>query len=142
MKKYNVLIVDDEPEARGLLAHYLENIPDCVLIGSCKNAVSAMQVISEHPVDLLLVDIHMPGLSGVELAKSIPRHIEVIFTTAHREYALEGFELMALDYLLKPISLDRFLKAIYKFITLAKSKRDSVNRELVNTHEREFIFVR
>ena len=142
MAKYKVLIVDDELEARNLLIHYLKHLPDCTLVGVCKNAVSALQVISEQSVDLLFVDIHMPGLSGVELAKSIPSHIKVIFTTAHREYAVEGFELMIVDYLLKPISLDRFLRAVYKFIRESKSEQDTKQNFADKEEFREFMFVR
>ncbi|MDC7998833.1 LytR/AlgR family response regulator transcription factor [Gilvibacter sediminis] len=141
MKKYKVLIVDDEPEARELLEHYLEHLPDCELVGCCKNGVEALQMVNKHPVDLLFLDIQMPGISGVELAKSIPAGVKVIFTTAHREYAVEGFELMAVDYLLKPISLDRFLKAAYRFI--GNQPQEARPKESISKDpKREFIFVR
>jgi DNA-binding LytR/AlgR family response regulator len=141
MKTYNVLIVDDEPEARALLEHYLEQVPSCQLIASCKNASEAFQKISEHTIDLIFLDIHMPEISGVAFAKSIPDTVKIIFTTAHREYALEGFELMAVDYLLKPIPLDRFLKGVYKFLG---QSHDGITPETSQTDHfiRDFIFVR
>ncbi|WP_420379060.1 LytR/AlgR family response regulator transcription factor [Gilvibacter sp.] len=141
MQRYKVLIVDDEPEARELLQHYMEHLPDCELVGCCKNGVEALQIINKHQIDLLFLDIQMPGISGVELAKSIPASVKIIFTTAHREYAVEGFELMAVDYLLKPISLDRFLKAAYRFIGNQPQESES-NLDLPIIDKREFIFVR
>ena len=141
MKTFNVLIVDDEPEARALLMHYLEQVPSCHLIASCKNASEAFQKINEHTIDLIFLDIHMPEISGVAFAKSIPDTVKIIFTTAHREYALDGFELMAVDYLLKPIPLDRFLKGVYKFLG---DSHDSVPvpPKVEETFKRDFIFVR
>ena len=141
MKKYKVVIVDDEPEARELLEHYMEHLPDCELVGCCKNGVEALQLVNKHQIDLLFLDIQMPGISGVELAKSIPEGVKVIFTTAHREYAVEGFELMAVDYLLKPISLDRFLKAAYRFIA-KQAQEPKSGSEAPAESKREFIFVR
>lgn len=141
MRIYNVLIVDDEPEARALLEHYLQQLSEFKLVASCKNALSAFKIINEQQVDLLLLDIHMPQMSGVSLAKNIPAAVKVIFTTAHRDYAVEGFELRAVDYLLKPIPLERFVKAMYKF--LAENNPDRQPHEPVQSpFEAPFIFVR
>lgn len=108
------LLVDDEPLAREGLANYIQKVPFLELVGACSNAFEAIQQLESHPIDLLFLDIQMPDLNGIELAKAVRLLPAVIFTTAHREYAVEGFELNAVDYLLKPFSFDRFLKAVQK----------------------------
>ena len=109
-----VLIVDDEPLAQEVLETYIEQIPDLDLVGKCGNAMEASSILSSENVDLLLLDIQMPQVTGLELVKSLNNPPVVVFTTAYPDYALDGFELDALDYLLKPISMERFLKAINK----------------------------
>ena len=113
---YNCLIIDDEPLARELLETYLEKIPNFNLIASCENAIKASTYLSNTKIDLLFLDIEMPVLKGTDFFKNLSNKPEVIFTTAYRDYALEGFELNAVDYLLKPIFFDRFFSAIQKFI--------------------------
>lgn len=108
------LLVDDEPPALKILESYIESIPNLELVGKCSNAFEAMNVLNEKKVDLMLLDIKMPKLLGTEFLRTLKNPPRVIFTTAHKEFALEGFELEAVDYLLKPISLERFLKAISK----------------------------
>ena len=123
------------------MEHYLAQLPELNLVASCKNALTAFKYINETDIDLLLLDIHMPEMSGVALAKNIPSTVKVIFTTAHRNYAVEGFELMAVDYLLKPIPLERFVKAIYKF----KAEANPPAQELQSNSSdsgADFIFVR
>ncbi|RMF30827.1 MAG: DNA-binding response regulator [Bacteroidetes bacterium] len=105
------LVVDDEPVARKGLAAYVEQVPFLKLVASCKSALEAAQILHEQPVDLLFLDIQMPDLTGIEFVRTLDKPPAVIFTTAYREYAIEGFELQALDYLVKPISFERFLKA-------------------------------
>ena len=113
------LVVDDEPPARDVLRRYIGEIPLLHLAGECANAVEALALLQRQPIDLLFLDISMPQLKGTELLKILQHPPRVIFTTAHAEYALEGYELDALDYLLKPIQFDRFLKAVNKAYTVA-----------------------
>lgn len=109
------LIVDDEPTAREILEHYLRQVDGLHLVQSCENALTAFKVLEKHQIDLILLDINMPDISGISLARAIGDKVKVIFTTAYREYAVEGFDLQAVDYLLKPIPLQRFVQAIDKF---------------------------
>ena len=108
----NTIIVDDEPLAQEILETYLKEYDDFDLIGTCKNALEANKLLKEHKIDVMFLDIQMPQLNGIEFLKILDNPPLVVFTTAFKEYALEGFELDALDYLLKPISKDRFGKAI------------------------------
>ncbi|MBR1448398.1 MAG: response regulator transcription factor [Prevotella sp.] len=107
-------IIDDEPLAAGLLESYVNKTPYLSLKGTYNSAVTAMRDLRENPVQLLLLDIQMPELSGIEFAKILPKETKVIFTTAFPQYAIEGFRVSALDYLLKPISYQDFLKATDK----------------------------
>ncbi len=109
-----ILITDDEPIAQDILETYIRKIPDMVLVGKCRNAPEAFRIINSQPVDILLLDINMPEISGTDFIKSLKNPPLVIFTTAYTEYAIESYELNAVDYLLKPISFERFLKAIQK----------------------------
>jgi len=109
---YKCLIVDDEPIARKILVEYLSDLTDIAIVGQLKNAIEVTDFLANKEVDILLLDINMPRLSGVQLLKSLKNPPLVIFTTAYSEFAVEAFELEAFDYLVKPISFDRFLKAI------------------------------
>lgn len=108
------IIVDDEPLAREGMEDYIGRVDFLVWKGSYKNAVEASTALQEHDIDLMFLDIHMPLLSGIEFLRDLHRPPKVVFTTAYREYAIDGFELQAADYLLKPISFSRFLKAVNK----------------------------
>ena len=110
----NCAIIDDEPLAAGLLKSYAEKTPFLSLIGTYGSALEAMKELREHPAQLLFLDIQMPELSGIEFAKILPPETKVIFTTAFQQYAIEGYKVSALDYLLKPISYDDFLRAANK----------------------------
>ena len=110
------IIVDDEPIAREILEQHFKKIPIISIVASCKNAMEAFQVISKEEIDLIFLDINMPDISGLSLAKSINSKSKIIFTTAYREYAVDGFDLQAVDYLLKPISLDRLNQAVDKYL--------------------------
>lgn len=112
--KLKCLLVDDEPPALKILSSYLENTDNLELVGTCANALEARQVLEELQVDLIFVDIKMPRLLGTEFIRTLHNPPKVIFTTAHKDYALEGFELDAVDYLLKPFSFERFLRAVNK----------------------------
>lgn len=114
----NCLIVDDEALARTLLTSYMERLPDWTLLGTCASTYEAETILQQHPIDLLLLDIQLPQRSGLELFQSLPHpRPAVIFTTAYPKYAVEGFELNAVDYLLKPISFERFTQALEKVTT-------------------------
>lgn len=108
------IIVDDEPLAREILEQYIKDTPHLNLITSCSSALDAIQVLSDYSVDLMFLDINMPKLNGINLIKSLEKAPEVIFTTAYSEFAVEGFELSAIDYLVKPFGFERFLKAVEK----------------------------
>lgn len=108
------LAIDDEPLALNVIEEFCSKIEYLELVKKCENAIDAIQVINKHPVDLIFLDIHMPHVSGLEFIKTLPNPPLVIFTTAYSEYALQGYELSAIDYLLKPIPFERFLKAVNK----------------------------
>jgi two-component system LytT family response regulator len=110
----NCLIVDDEPIARNGILEHIEQIDFLHAAGVCKNAVEASTALEKNQVDLVFLDIQMPKLSGIDFLKNLPHPPLVIFTTAYPEYAIEGYELNVLDYLLKPISFERFFKAVLK----------------------------
>ncbi len=109
------MIVDDEVIAQRIIAGYLADLEDFEVVARCTNAITAMEELKKQEVDLLFLDIEMPKLSGLSLLKTLHNPPPVILTTAHREYALEGFELQVVDYLLKPISFERFLKSLNLF---------------------------
>ena len=110
----NCAIIDDEPLAAGLLKSYALKTPFLNLVGTYGSALEAMKELRDNPVQLLFLDIQMPELSGIEFAKILPADTKVIFTTAFQQYAIEGYKVSALDYLMKPISYDDFLKAANK----------------------------
>ena len=116
MKKYKCLIVDDEELARELIATHVQQLPDFEVVALCASAIEASSILKKETVDLLFLDIEMPVLKGTEFLKNLANKPKVIFTTAHREYAIESYELNVVDYLLKPIVFNRFFKAIEKFL--------------------------
>ncbi len=109
------LVIDDEPHAVQLLADYLQKSPDTTLVETFTNPIKAFHFLQKDPVELLFLDIQMPELTGVQLLKLIPKDCRVIFTTAYEQYALDAYELDVIDYLLKPISFDRFLASLEKY---------------------------
>jgi two-component system LytT family response regulator len=112
--KLKCVVVDDEPMAREILEIYIAKTPKLDLIASCKNAAEAIFLLQDNEVDVFFLDINMPEITGLSLAKIINQKSQIIFTTAYREYAIDGFNLNVIDYLLKPISFDRFLQAVQK----------------------------
>ncbi|MCB2408794.1 LytR/AlgR family response regulator transcription factor [Hymenobacter lucidus] len=112
--KLRCLLVDDEPPALEVLQSYIQEVSHLELVATCGNALQAFDVLQQQPVDLLFLDIKMPKMLGTDFLRSLRHPPQVIFTTAYRDYAYEGFELNAVDYLLKPVSLERFLKAVAK----------------------------
>ncbi|WPU95380.1 LytTR family DNA-binding domain-containing protein [Mucilaginibacter sabulilitoris] len=141
--KIRTLIVDDEPHAIEVLEKYLAQFNQMELVGKCADAIQAFQLLQQKTIDLMFLDIQMPGIKGTDLLRSLKNPPKVIFTTAHSEYALEGFELNAVDYLLKPISFERFLRAVDKIYQLTENKsRPAVTHEtMVNDHE-TFIYLK
>jgi DNA-binding LytR/AlgR family response regulator len=126
--KIKCLITDDEPLALDVLANYIQSLDFLSLEHKCYNAIETLNYLKKNPVDLLFLDIQMPRLTGIELLRTLPQAPKVIFTTAFRDYAVEGYELNVLDYLLKPISFDRFLMAVNKFYQ-QPFKTDSITEE-------------
>ncbi len=132
------IIVDDEPLALDILESHISKIPELELVARCNNALEANQVMKEHDIALIFLDIQMPEISGIEFAKSLTQSPMIIFTTAHPDYAIEGFELDAVDYLLKPISLDRFIKATNKVL----DKTSQSDRKNDDGDDNDFFFVK
>ncbi|MDG1296123.1 MAG: LytTR family DNA-binding domain-containing protein [Saprospiraceae bacterium] len=143
----NTIIVDDEPLARDILETYIEQIPELNLIAKCSNALEANNELQSNKIDLMFLDIQMPQITGTDFLKSLSNPPMVVFTTAYPNYAIEGFELDALDYLLKPISLDRFMKAVNRALEMQQllSGDTSETAEIVdnpNGEKDDFIFVK
>ena len=125
---YTVLVVDDEAPARILLQEYLRKIPQAELAGCCADVAEAMDTMQHRRIDILLSDIQMPGISGIAFIRGLPYRPAVIFTTAYSEYAVEGFDLGVVDYLLKPIGFPRFLQAMQKAMEHLRMTRRDVSR--------------
>jgi DNA-binding LytR/AlgR family response regulator len=141
MNKISCVIVDDEPMARAVLTSFVAKIPNLELVKSCKNAMEAFEVANQQKIDIFFLDINMPETSGLSLAKLIHQKSKIIFTTAYREYAVDGFNLQAVDYLLKPISFDRFLQAIQKCFEGGSFIENKI-KVAEPTLKNDFIFVR
>lgn len=127
--KYRCLIADDEPPARKLLTDYVSKIPGLELAGVCSNGADANKFLQDNPVDILLLDIRMPLITGIDLLRDLAERPITIFITAYEEYAVKGFELDVIDYLVKPVSFERFKKAIdkaieYLAVQIAASEKD------------------
>jgi len=137
--KINCIVVDDEPLARDGITTYIEKTAFLNLTATCKNATEAKDSLQDKSIDLMFLDINMPGMSGLQLLKLLPQPPAVIFTTAYRDYAVEGFDLNAIDYLVKPISLERFMQGAnkaYEFLLQRKSL------EVAPGTEDKFFFVK
>jgi len=117
MEKYNCLIVEDEPLAAEILEDYVKQIAFLELKGICRNAISAMEVLQSARIDLIFLDIHLPKIKGIDFVKTLKNPPQIIITSAYQEYALQGYELNVIDYLLKPIEFNRFLMAVNKIKT-------------------------
>jgi two-component system LytT family response regulator len=136
--KLNCIIVDDEPIARDILTTYIGKIPYLDLIASCEDPFEAMQVLNQQNIDLVILDINMPRLTGLDMLRSLKKYPAVIITSAYPEYALEGFELSVTDYLLKPFSFPRFVQATEKVV----GKNQPSASAKVQTEEQEFLMVK
>ncbi|KAA5822364.1 response regulator transcription factor [Algibacter amylolyticus] len=138
-KDISCIIIDDEAIAREVIATHVAKIPKITIVKHCRNAIEAFNALREHKVDLIFLDINMPEISGISFAKSINTDVKIIFTTAYRDYAVEGFELQAVDYLLKPISFDRLLKAVNNYFDIYTQASSMEQTQTVNNN---FMFVR
>ena len=139
MKKIKCLIVDDEPVAQRILEGYLADLSEFEVAGKCLNALVARDFLEKEEIDLMFLDLEMPKLKGFSFLKTLTDPPAVIITTAYRENAIEGFELEVLDYLLKPISFERFLKAINRYKRIHLSQKDqSENVDQIN----DFLYVK
>jgi DNA-binding LytR/AlgR family response regulator len=114
MSKINCLVIDDEELARSLLENYIGRLPHLTLLGKCRDPFEALDLLSSQPVDLLFLDIQMPGMTGMEFMRTLKNRPLVIFTTAYSEFAIESYNVDATDYLLKPFSFERFVQAVNK----------------------------
>ncbi len=123
--KLRCLLVDDEPRALKVLQSHISNVNGVEIAGLCKNAIEALDILHEKTVDVIFLDIKMPKILGTEFLKSLEHPPKVVFVTAYREYAIEGYELDAVDYLLKPVSFERFLKSISKLKRLMGQETES-----------------
>lgn len=142
-KSISCIVVDDEPVAREILENYIAQTASLDLIQACKNVEEAIQLCSNNKVDLIFLDIEMPRITGLSFAKIIDKKIKIIFTTAHREYAIDGFNLDAIDYLLKPFSFERFQQALHKYQGVGRLSSTRSNQLTTPpTASSEFIFIR
>jgi DNA-binding LytR/AlgR family response regulator len=133
------IIVDDEPKAIQLITSYLEHFNSIELAATFRNGLKAFEYLSKEPIDLIFLDINMPHISGISLSKMLPENIKVIFTTAYSDYAVESYEIQAVDYLVKPISLERFIKSISRILTHNDSSNvDNKNIILVKSGSETF----
>ena len=139
--KIRCLVIDDEPPARELLSSYLARLDDFEVVNQFGNALDAFAFLQKNTVDLIFLDIQMPGMTGLELIESLHHPPRVVLTTAFREYATDGFDLDVLDYLVKPISFSRFMKAIGKFHHyFSKSPEDTLEDE--KTFNQAYFFIK
>ena len=132
------VVVDDEPMAREIMATYIAKTPNLELIKSFKNASEAILFMQENSADVYFLDINMPEITGLSLAKIINNKSKIIFTTAYRDYAIDGFNLNVVDYLLKPIAFDRFLEAVQK-VTINKNQNDVANNFMFVRADRKMV---
>ncbi len=143
MNELTCLIVDDEELARTLLENYINRLPYLKLAGKCSNPIEALQLLRNQSVDLIFLDIQMPEMIGTDFLKTLSQKPMVVFTTAYSEYALEGYELNVVDYLLKPFPFERFLQAVNKASDLAKLKsKGTTNITSYPTNEKNYILVK
>jgi DNA-binding LytR/AlgR family response regulator len=138
--KVRCLLVDDEPPARELMTSYISRLDDLELSGQCSNALEAFAFLQKKEVDLLFLDIHMPRMNGLELVKSLHHRPDIVLITAYRDYAVEGFELDVLDYLVKPVTFERFLKTISKYHHLSARRFSPETIEEADTFENAYMF--
>lgn len=139
MQKFNCIIVEDEPLAAEVLGDYIRQVPFLQLKGVCMDAIYAMEVLQGEQIDLIFLDIHLPKLKGLAFIKALKNPPQIIITTAYQEYALEGYELNVVDYLLKPIEFSRFLMAVNK-VRQQTVQQPVVHLPVAGPAERAYLF--
>ncbi|HCM34083.1 response regulator transcription factor [Chryseobacterium sp.] len=132
----NCIIVDDEPLAATLLENHISKIDHFKLVGKAENAMEAYKLLQNQKVDLMFLDIHMPHLNGIDFLRSLSQKPKTIFTTAYRDFAIEGFELEAVDYLLKPITFERFFKSVERVLRNSDPKDDFIILKTEGMHQK------
>jgi len=141
--KIKCLIIDDEPLARKLIKNHLNHFKQFEIIAECEDAISASLILQNKDVDLLFVDIQMPEINGIDFLKSLVKKPKIIITSAFKEYAIDGFNLDVIDFLLKPITLDRFFKAINKFLESSHFEQPTHQSSIeINTNNIPDLFIK
>jgi len=138
--KTKCLIIDDEPLAIKLIRSHLTKLDSFEIAGECKNALKAFEFLKKEKIDLMFLDINMPEITGLDFLKSIPNPPYVIITTAYREYAIEGYDLDVVDFLLKPISFERFLKAVNRYCNRTRLSARSPDND-IETNEKKHVYI-
>ncbi|MEZ5072267.1 MAG: LytTR family DNA-binding domain-containing protein [Bacteroidales bacterium] len=138
------LIVDDEPPARELLSSYVARLEDMKVMAQCGNALEAFSALQRYPVDLMFLDIQMPKMTGLELVRSLKDPPKIVLTTAYKDYACEGFDLDVMDYLVKPISFERFLRTVDRYHKYRQSPqpREAQEEENANPFDHAYLFIK
>ena len=139
MKRVKCLVVDDEPLAVKLILNHIHKIDQLEVVATCNNAIKAFEILNTQEIDLLFLDIKMPNLTGIDFLKTLRNPPKTIFTTAYREYAIESYDLEAIDYLLKPITFERFFKAVNRFLQITTS---STKETKVQLPKDDFIMIK
>jgi DNA-binding LytR/AlgR family response regulator len=139
--KLHCLLIDDEPPALKVLESYISNINGLEIVAQCKNALEALDVLQRKTIDVIFLDIKMPKILGIEFLRNLSHPPKVIFVTAYRDYAVDGYELDAVDYLVKPVSFERFLKAIIK-LKLILGDRTSIQNNDYLANPDVFIYLK
>ncbi len=139
---YKCIIIDDEPIAIRIIKKHLSAFTDFKVVAECSNALEAMPIISKEKIDLMFCDIQMPQITGVDFVRSLAHPPKVIFTTAYRDYAVDAFELNVVDYLLKPISFERFTKAINNYLEQNSAKTSQQESSETEPNQHDFIFMK
>lgn len=139
---YRCIIIDDEPIAIRVIKNHLAAFSNFEIVAECNNALEAIPILLKEKVDLIFCDIQMPQITGVDFVRSLSHPPKIIFTTAYRDYAVDAFELNVVDYLLKPISFERFTKAINFFLDLELNKNKITSTNEPETQNRDFIFLK
>jgi two-component system, LytTR family, response regulator len=140
LKMLNCLIVDDEQHAIDVLLHYAKQVPYLHVVASCTNPLEALRIVNEQEIDLIFLDIQMPHMTGLDFARTIPGKAKIVLTTAYSEFAVEGFDLDVVDYLLKPIALTRFLKAVQRVLNIQSSSDSVISLE--DSIDDDYMFVK
>jgi DNA-binding LytR/AlgR family response regulator len=140
--KLNCIITDDEPVALEILEDYARMVPYLNIVATCKDAMETFEALRNHKVDVLFMDIQMPEITGIDLIRSLKKPPFVVFTTAYPGFAIDGFELDAVDYLLKPISIDRFLRSVDKICSRYETQDKGADPAKQNSTEKKYFFIK